>query len=151
MRVIFYNNEIFSFSIASEELEMYKNYVAWMNQNGSKLDKIALKYFAKDFRGIVAKEDIHRGEAVIFVPKSVMITLKTAKQGKIGAQVVAKNCSLTYPNNSFLSSYVLHEQAVPSSKWKILFDAFPKNVSNFPIFFTDSEKKLLTGSPFLSI
>jgi len=127
------------------------NYINWMKEQGTEMDKITIKYFSKDYRGIIAKKLIQKKEDVIFVPKCAIISLRTAKNGKIGQQLVEKKVSLAYPNNSFLSTYVLSEIANPASKWKVIFDAFPKNVSNFPIFFTETELNLLTGSPFLSI
>ncbi len=137
--------------VGPEEQTLYASYVDWMKGEGAKLEKIGLKYFYPSYRGIVARRRIFKGETVIFVPKSAIITLRTAKQGEVGAQLVAKNVQLTYPNNSFLSTYVLSEQAKKESKWKVLFEAFPKSVSNFPAFFTEEEKKLLTGSPFLGM
>ncbi len=128
---------------------MYKTYTDWMKSNGAKFDKIDIKYFYKDYRGIVAKEDIAKGENIIFVPLNGMITLRTAKSGVIGKKLAEKKVGLIYPNNSTLSTYVLSEIANPKSTWKLLFKALPRSVDNFPIFFTKAEKALLKGSPFL--
>lgn len=136
--------------LAKEEEKLYSDYTAWMKENGSKFDKIELKHFGSDYRGIVATEDIERGEHIMYIPKPLLITLTTARQSKVGTQILAKNTPLIYPNNSLLSSYLLYEQANPSLSWKLLVEGFPKNVSNFPIFFGESEKKLLAGSHFLS-
>jgi histone-lysine N-methyltransferase SETD3 len=36
-----------------------------------------------------------------------------------------------------------------NTKWQNYLNALPKNYSNFPIFYTEEERKLLQGSPFL--
>jgi hypothetical protein len=137
--------------LAVEEQKLYNDYTEWMKEHGSKFDRIVLKHFGPDYRGIIAKENIERGEQIMYIPKSLLITLITARQSKIGTLIQAKNTTLIYPNNSLLSSYLLYEQANPSLPWKMLVSGFPKNVNNFPIFFTEAEKKLLAGSHFLSI
>jgi len=137
--------------LASEEQKLYRDYTTWMKEHGSKFDKMVLKHFGPDYRGIIAKEDIERGEQIMYIPKCLLITLTIARQSKIGTLIQAKNTSLIYPNNSLLSSYLLYEQANPSLPWKMLISGFPRDLSNFPIFFTEAEKKLLVGSHFLSI
>jgi len=37
----------------------------------------------------------------------------------------------------------MQERRKPVSEWEIYIDILPKNYTNFPIFFTDEEKKLL--------
>jgi hypothetical protein len=116
---------------------------------GSQFIKIELKYFYKDYRGIVATSNIGKGDVFVFVPKNGMITLSMAKQGRIGKKLVESGANLIYPNNSFLSTYVLTEINDPNSKWKLFIDALPKSVDNFPIFFSPKERQMLTGSGFL--
>jgi len=120
-----------------------------MKEKGAKFDKVEIKYFYADYRGITAKEAISKEEDIIYVPKDGMITLNSAKQGVIGKKLIEKGVNLIYPNNSMLSTYVLSEQANPKTRWAWLFKAMPKTVNNFPIFFTEAEKVLLKGSPFL--
>eukprot|EP01022_Parablepharisma_sp_SALTPOND_P019559 TRINITY_DN3361_c0_g1_i1.p1 TRINITY_DN3361_c0_g1~~TRINITY_DN3361_c0_g1_i1.p1 ORF type:complete len:583 (-),score=90.94 TRINITY_DN3361_c0_g1_i1:4775-6523(-) len=135
--------------IPSEEEDLYNSYTQWMKAKGAKFDKIDLKYFYEDYRGVVAKEDVLKDEDIIFVPVSVMITLKMAKQSPVGKKLVDKKANLIYPNNSFLSTFVLYEAANPKSPWRLFFSTLPKSVSTFPIFLTEAEKALLAGSPFL--
>ena len=78
-----------------------------------------------------------------------MITLRLAKDAPIGKKIVSKNANLIYPNNSTLATFVLWEKANPATQWSLIFKAMPQSVSNFPLFYTEEEKKLLTGSHFL--
>ncbi len=43
----------------------------------------------------------------------------------------------------------MQERRKPESEWNIYIDILPKSYTNFPIFFTEEEKKELEGSPFL--
>lgn len=128
---------------------LYSEYEKWMLSLGSKFNKIALHFFHPDYRGVIAKRKIYKGDEIVIVPRDGMITLSMAKKAPIGAKMVAANISLIYPNNSFLSSYVIYERAQPTSKWKYFFDCLPKSVDNFPVFFTKEELDMLKGSTFL--
>lgn len=135
--------------LAEKTQDFFKIYQDWMVEFGSKFNKMEIKEFSTDYRGVMAKEDIKKEETIVFVPKKGMLTLTMAKQGPIGKKIVSSGISLIYPNNSTLSTYVLTEQANPTTIWKLMFKALPKSVSNFPVFFTEKEKQLLTGSHFL--
>jgi hypothetical protein len=43
----------------------------------------------------------------------------------------------------------MQEKRKEESEWHIYIDILPKNLTNFPIFFTPEEKQWLRGSPFL--
>ena len=45
-----------------------------MTQKGAKIEKVKIKYFQKDHRGICATEDIKKGDVLVFVPKSLLLT-----------------------------------------------------------------------------
>jgi len=120
-----------------------------MKSLGANFPKIELKYFAKDYRGVVATKEIQKEEIIISVPKEGIITLRMAKNSPIGQKVLTHGISLIYPNNSLLSTYVLQERANPKTKWACLIEAMPKSVSNFPAFFTEKERSLLNGTQFL--
>ena len=96
-------------------------------------------------------QKIAKDEPVMVVPRSAIITLAMAREGVVGAQLMQKGAELIYPNNSYLSTFVLEEATKPLSEWALLLDAFPKSVSNFPIFYTSAERALLNGSTFLGM
>lgn len=59
--------------------------------------------------------------------------------------------SLLSPKHSFLTTYILQEEERgKESYFHPFIDILPKSFENFPIFFTDEEKKELEGSPFLN-
>ena len=135
--------------IDEEEKLLYENYTKWAISKGAKFDKIDLTCFYTDYRGLVANSNIKKGEIILFIPDNSIITLKMAKEAHIGKKIIENDANLIYKNNSTFSTYVLWEMANPKTRWKLFFKSLPKSVASFPVFFTEEEKKLLTGSHFL--
>lgn len=81
----------------------------------------------------------------------MLITLEMAKESPFGMKMEAANLNLNSPKHCFLTTYILQERINPLTKWQKYIDILPKSYDNFPIFFSDEEKKMLNGSPFLSI
>lgn len=57
---------------------------------------------------------------------------------------------LISPKHSFLGTYLLQEWKKDVIPFDEYLDILPKNVSDFPIFFSEEDKKFLKGSPFLN-
>jgi len=77
--------------------------------------------------------------------------LDIAKESPIGVEIITANLDLLSPKHCFLTCYLLQERAKGTeSKWYDYIEILPKDYSNFPTFFDESELKLLEGSPFLS-
>ena len=61
---------------------------------------------------------------------------------------------LISPKHSFLGTYLLQERKKlengQDSLFKEYLDILPKSLRDFPVFFTEEEKSLLIGSPFLN-
>ena len=56
---------------------------------------------------------------------------------------------LISPKHSFLGTYLMQERRKDKIEFTEYLDILPKSLEDFPIFFTDDEKSLLKGSPFL--
>jgi hypothetical protein len=41
----------------------------WMREGGSIFDKLKMRYYAADYRGVHASRDIKKGETILYVPK----------------------------------------------------------------------------------
>ena len=52
---------------------------------------------------------------------------------------------------SALAIFLLEEQSKNESQWHSYINTLPKDVSNFPSFFTDEEKKWLEGSNYIDV
>jgi protein-histidine N-methyltransferase len=129
----------------------FNTFLKWLKDGGANFDKIKMRYYSPDYRGVHARVKLKKNEVFLIIPRNLIITLEMAKATPIGSKMEKAHLNLLSPKHSFLSTYVLQERKKPDTKWAPYFDILPKSTSNFPIFFTPEEKKWLEGSPFLSI
>ena len=110
----------------------------WMKEGGALFDKLKLRYYAADYRGVHAARDIKKGETILYVPKQEIITLEMAMESPIGALMKARNFRqrLISPKHSFLATYVMQERRKENSYFDKYIDILPKAFDNFPIFYT---------------
>lgn len=50
----------------------------WMSDGGADYNKLKLRYYSDDYRGVHAKTNIKSGEAILYVPLNQIITLEMA-------------------------------------------------------------------------
>jgi protein-histidine N-methyltransferase len=133
------------------ERARFERMLKWLRDGGSQFDKLKIRYYTADYRGVHAARDIKKGETILFVPKEQIITLEMAFASPVGKLMYEKGLRqrLISPKHSFLSCFIMQERRKPESIWQYYIDILPKNFTNFPIFFTEEEKKWLQGSPFL--
>ena len=91
------------------EKERFETMFSWMLENGANFDKLKVRYYAPDYRGVHAARDIKKGETILYVPKHEIITLEMAFASPIGSQMFARGHRqrLLSPKHSFLSTYVM--------------------------------------------
>ena len=66
--------------------------VKWMREGGALYDKLKIRYYGADNRGVHASQDIKKGETIIYVPKEEIITLGIASlRSTIGALMKVQN------------------------------------------------------------
>ena len=122
----------------------------WMRKDGAQFDKLKMRYYGPDYRGVHAAREIKKGETILYVPKKEIITLEMAMESPIGALMAAQNMRsrLLSPKHSFLATFIMQERRKtdPPSYFKDFIDILPKNFTNFPIFYTAEERKALEGS-----
>ena len=94
------------------EKERFEKMFDWMLDGGANFDKLKMRYYAPDYRGVHASRDIKKGETILYVPKDEIITLEMAMESPIGALMKARNFRnrLISPKHSFLATYVMQER-----------------------------------------
>ena len=112
--------------------------------------KLDIYFYSNDHRGVIAKKDIFREEVILKIPKDMLISLELAKEESLGKKLTSFMYDLNSPKHCLLTSFLLKELHNEDSKWKYYLDIIPKDYTNFPIFYTEDELKLLEGSPFLN-
>lgn len=83
-----------------------------MKQGGAQFDKLKLRYYSEDYRGVHAAADIQKNETILFVPFHELMTLDMAMQSPIGSLMAAKNFRniLLSPKHSFLATFIMEEK-----------------------------------------
>ena len=133
-----------------EEKDRFDSLFDWMKSHGAEFEKLKMRYYAPDYRGVHAAREIKKGETIVYVPIQEIITLEMAMTSPIGAQMAERNFRnrLISPKHSFLSTYIMQERRKSSSFYDKYIDILPKAFDNFPIFYTQEERAWLKGSPF---
>ena len=123
-----------------------------MAREGSKFDKLKLRFYSDNYRGVHSSQDIKIGEQILFVPKPLLITLEMAYASPIGRLMYEKGLRqrLISPKHSFLGTYIMQERRKEQSEFDTYLDILPKSVTEFPVFFSEEERKWLEGSKFLN-
>lgn len=140
-----------SIPVDHPERQRFEKLLKWLKEGGSQFDKLKIRYYTADYRGVHAARDIKKGETILYVPKEQIITLEMAFASPVGKKMYDKGLRqrLISPKHSFLCTFIMQERRKPDSEWNIYIDILPKCYNNFPIFFNDEEKEYLKGSPFL--
>jgi histone-lysine N-methyltransferase SETD3 len=145
-----YITSIFILIIEYSSFQRFLLFKKWLFEHDSVFPKLDIHFYSNDHRGVVAKRNIYKDEIILRIPKECLISLEMAKETPIGRVLASFMYDLNSPKHCLLSSFLLQELHNPNSKWKHYIDILPKDYTNFPIFFTDEELKLFTGSPFLA-
>ncbi len=58
-------------SVAADDPERarFEKLLVWLSEGGSKFEKLKIRYYAADYRGVHAARDIKKGETILHVPK----------------------------------------------------------------------------------
>jgi len=132
-----------------ELLHKIERFVRWMGDNDAKFGKIRMKYYAPDYRGVHAHKQINDHEVFLSVPKQLIITPQKGRETEIGALIKASGVRLSWDYLVYITVFLMVQFHDPASWWAPYMDVYPKLVSNFPMFYTEEEKKELQGSPML--
>jgi len=122
----------------AEEKARFETLFDWMRNDGAEFDKLKVRYYAPDYRGVHAAREIKKGETILYVPLKEIITLEMAMESPIGSLMAARNFRqrLVSPKHSFLATYIMEERRKPNSWFDKFIDILPKCFDNFPIFYT---------------
>jgi histone-lysine N-methyltransferase SETD3 len=119
----------------------------WMQH--SQFPKLAIKFYSQNYRGVVARQAIAKGEVLLVVPEEYMITLEKAADNAMVARLKEQKTVLTSPKHSQLSMYLLAEMARGQDSFYYPYTRLlPQDLGNFPVFFSEETLAWLKGSFF---
>ena len=127
----FLENEIKEDSVLSKdnpEVMRFDKMMKWLSDGGSKFDKLKIRYYGQDYRGVHAARDIKQGETILYIPKEQIITLEMAFASPVGSKMYEKGLRqrLISPKHSFLATFVMQERRKPATIWDPYIDILPK-------------------------
>lgn len=87
----------------------FEKMLKWLSEGGSKFEKLKIRYYGPEYRGVHAARDIKKGETILYVPKEQIITLEMAIASPIGSKMYEKGLRqrLISPKHSFLATYIM--------------------------------------------
>ena len=142
-------NDIIIKSKKFKSYPLYINFLKELYKRNSFFPKLEIHFYTDNYRGVLAKSNILKNEIIMTIPKNCLITLENAINTEYGKKISEfMYTELNSPKHCLLSSFLLYEEDNP--KYKYYFDLFPKDFSNFPVFYKKEELEYLKGSPFLS-
>ena len=125
---------------------MFDRFEKWLIDNGAKFPGLYFKMYGPDQRGVHCKQDIDRNRRIMYVPLKCLITDQMARQTKTGSLLISIEKRLSAPNHNQIIVFMLEDMMKKDSFFKPYYDILPKDVSNFPVFWTDKEVEYLKGS-----
>jgi histone-lysine N-methyltransferase SETD3 len=99
------------------ERHRFETLLKWLKEGGSEFDKLKIRYYTENYRGVHAARDIKKGETILYVPKEQIITLEMAYASPVGKKMYEKGLRqrLLSPKHSFLSCFIMQERRKPES------------------------------------
>lgn len=58
-----------SIAVDHPERQRFEKLLVWLKEGGSIFDKLKIRYYTADYRGVHAARDIKKGETILLIPK----------------------------------------------------------------------------------
>ena len=131
------------------EMLKIERFMKWMRDGGAKFKNVRMRYYGPDYRGVHAYENVESNENFLNVPNSLIITPQSGRDSELGRKILKSGVKLNWDYLVYITVFLMAEMHNPTSKWKPYLDVYPRLASNFPLFYSESEKSMLKGSPML--
>ena len=116
----------------------------WMKKGGAQFPKLKLRYYTEDYRGVHAATQIEKGETILYVPLSQLLTLDMAMQSPIGSLMAARNFRQRLLPNTLSSQHLSWRRRGSPAHPSINTSIFCLKASLISLFSTQRRKE--TGS-----
>ena len=119
----------------------------WLHEHGARTGPLRIGEHG-GVRGLVAAAGIAKGEVVLELPRTLLLTIGVAQASEVG-QAVMKAYAPGECEDATLAAFLLRERAAGDSFWKPYLDLLPEALPGFPLFFEPEVLDLLRGSSAL--
>ena len=114
---------------------------------GGHINKVEMKEYAPGINGMIATEDIYKGDNIVYIPRTFLITPLEAEASETFKYLYEEGHVKNFGNsNDKIALFVMEELKNPDSKWRDYFALLPPNFSNMPTNYNDEELEMLNGN-----
>jgi histone-lysine N-methyltransferase SETD3 len=125
------------------------SFMNWAKLNGAIFPDISFKVYGENERGVHSRSKIRKGSNLIKIPLKMIIHDGMGEHTPIGNKLVKYNQG-RINNFSIIMVVVFILTTIKTNNFfKPYYDILPRDVSNFPIFWSNIEYELLTDSHIL--
>jgi hypothetical protein len=129
--------------------EKHQNkFPSWLKTNGAKFTDIYIKTYDKNERGVYTKKKIQSQNMVIKIPRRLLIYSNMGKDTEWGKLVSKNPEGISAIKLIYLCLYMLQDMN-SDNFFGEYYNILPTRLHNFPIFWTEEEKKYLECSYLL--
>ncbi len=121
-------------------------FVDWLVSVGVKINGVEIHEFTQSMRGLVATRDLRATEWVLKIPLAA-----TVHGGLPVSDPALSRVKHLFNNNVLLALVLLSESRSPRSRLRPYLDVLPRSLRNFPLFYNETELRMLNGTFLLGI
>jgi len=128
-----------------KELDIFES---WLNENGAEFPDIYFQTYKKNERGVHTKHKLSSNKQLIKIPRKLLIYTDMGKNTPWGKLVQQQHQKISGLNLVYICLYMLQDMH-GENRFKAYYDILPKNLNNFPLFWSKKEKEYLENSYLL--
>jgi protein-histidine N-methyltransferase len=130
------------------ERQRFEALLDWMKQDGAEFDKMKLRFYEKNYRGVHMSRPCKKNDTILYVPLKEIITLEMCMSCPTGKLMYARGfrTRLISPKHSFFSTFLMEEKRKENSYWHKYIDILPKSFEAYPIFYSEEEMSWLENT-----
>eukprot|EP00949_MAST-11_sp_MAST-11-sp1_P001255 g1255.t1 len=130
-----------------DDLDKFAVFVSWLQEHGASFPGLYLKKYTDEVRGVHAESELRPDQQIVTIPLKLLIHEGMGQQTDIGKKVHNNpNCHIIVPAHTQVIIYMLLTMRDPNHFFKPYYDILPREFSNFPIFWSQEELRMLEGS-----
>jgi histone-lysine N-methyltransferase SETD3 len=122
----------------------------WAGCHGGRISLVRVCDRGREECDVAARTAIGEGDAVLTVPRSLVLTTKDARTSAIG-EAILRSGMVPRSRHTMLAAWLLQEKHAKRSFWYPYLASLPASFPNVPLFFGREDLELLEGTLALQL
>ncbi len=131
-------------------MDEYTVFINWLKDNGAKFPGVYFKEMDNNMRSVYTRQFIPKDQQIITIPQKLLITNQMGKETEMGKRLLSMGIQFNSPKHAYIIVFMIEEMKKGNSFFQPYFDILPNDLSNFPVFWSKNELKMLKGSTLLA-